>query len=115
VAADSYEPDNQLSSAASLVLGAAQQHTLTFGDTDNVTFPADSGSSYLLQITSAAAFNVYCQIYSGTPSVGDGVFVSQGTMFNYPWNCTRSGPCILQFQTNSMGNVGSYSIRVTKQ
>lgn len=49
---DSYEPDNDLSSATSIsVGGSAQNHVIVAGDADWFKFQATSGTKYLILIT----------------------------------------------------------------
>jgi hypothetical protein len=110
---DSYEPDNIRSQASSLAPGAAQQHSITYADTDWVQFSADSGSLYIVQDNGVSSFNTYVYLYYGT----DAAYTSQsstvsGTM-SWLWTCAKTGTYYARITSSSVSLYGSYSFRVS--
>jgi hypothetical protein len=113
MAADSYEPDNSRGQASTLALGAAQQHSITYADTDWVQFPADSGSLYIIQDNGISSFNTYVYLYYGT----DAAYTSQSSTtsgaMSWLWTCAKSGTYYTRITSTSPSIYGSYSFRVT--
>jgi hypothetical protein len=112
---DSYEPDNQRDSASTLVVGTAQQHTITLGDTDWVKFSADSGSLYIIQDSGAAGFRTYTYLYYGTEtSYTNYSYTSTAGTMLWQWTCPRSGTYYAKNFSYYSGYGGAYSFEITK-
>jgi hypothetical protein len=114
---DGYEFDNMRDSAKTLTLGTAQQHNLTYSDTDWVKFSADSGKRYVVSSIGTSGFMVYAYLYNGAATNYTTYFYStssNGVLYNSPWTCTIPGTYYLRITPYSSGTTGSYSFKVIK-
>ncbi len=111
ISSDSYEPDNVSGSASTLIpAGAAQNHTMTFGDTDWVKIALDSGKTYFFANSGSAAIRVY--LYSPLDLVNHLAYYSSSSssgMASHSRVIIRSGIYYARVVSNSSYYFGDYT------
>jgi hypothetical protein len=115
VAADRYEPDNRRPLAHSPVLDTFESHTITWSDTDWVSFSADSGSSYLILSRCQGLFQISCALFPDTASASVAANASSaaGTIA-WLWPCPKSGRYFGRIVPATGVNSGEYSFKVSR-
>lgn len=110
---DSYESDGSSASAKPITTdGVAQNRTLTFHDTDWVSFNAVSGTTYTIQTTGTLDTYLYLYQTNGVTLITSDDDTGAGTNALITWACTASGTYyfkVIGFSSRWMGN---YSVSV---
>jgi hypothetical protein len=110
---DSYESDGSSASAKSITTdGVAQSRTLTFHDTDWVSFSAVSGTTYTIQTSGTLDTYLYLYQSDGVTLIesDDDDGVSNNALIT--WQCTASGTYYFYIRGFAARWMGDYSVSV---
>jgi hypothetical protein len=109
---DSYEPDSSSTLAKPVIVGTtAQDHTLTSGDKDWLSFGATSGTSYTME--TSGNLDTYMNLFSTDGATLISSDDDGGTGYNAKiiWTCTTTGTYYFEVIGIS-GSVGNYAVSV---
>jgi hypothetical protein len=110
---DTFEYDGTITSASSIKKDDIQYHTITYGDTDWVSFIADSGIKYAAQYLGGSSFRSYISIYNGTSYLTQSYANSYGNM-QYVFTPSQKDTYNFAVRSYTSGNSGTYSFRISK-
>jgi hypothetical protein len=110
---DSYESDGAPASAKSITTdGVAQSRTLTFHDTDWVSFTAVSGTTYTIQTFGNLDTYLYLYQSDGVTLIASDDDSGAGTNAMIIWACTTSGTYYFKVRGFSARWMGAYTVSV---
>jgi len=110
---DTYEPDNEISSASNIDVNTSQTHILLCGDSDWFSFNADLSTRYIITITSD--FDSYLELYD---SAGNWILSDDDTYgfdAEIDWICSASGTYYFKVRAYNYSDEesGVYTISVS--
>jgi hypothetical protein len=111
---DNFEYDGVPDSAKSITTdGVAQNHNLTYRDTDCVKFIADSGTTYTMQTTGTLDTYMYLYDRDGLTLITFNDDIGGGNLNSrIIWTCTASGTYYVKVRGFSLAQLGNYSVSV---
>ncbi len=108
VASDAYEWDNQKTGARGIeTSGTAQAHTITYADTDWISFTAKKDSLYLIQATGTTYLYLYLYSSQSSSQIAYASYSSRKIF----WACTTAGTYYVQMTPYST-YTGAYDLKV---
>ena len=109
LAADGYEDDNGRSRAVTINAdGTVYNHSLTYRDTDWVSFPVSANTYYTVRTTGIPVNLILSTVGSTTPVASD--YGSTTRSASITWFATNSASALLSVQGSS---AGAYTLKVT--
>jgi hypothetical protein len=107
VVADSYEPNNSISTATLIQPDSqAQKHILTNSDRDYFVFPAIAGKMYKIKKTGSISTSMTLYSTTGTTSI------SSTSSDSLVWTCSTSGSYYCSISGYSSYDIGPYTIEI---
>lgn len=112
---DTFEPDNDRTSAHELTLDSIDHHTITMHDTDWVSFTADSGSLYLIIGSGEEGFVFDWTLYLDDETITvDTAPPPSGSSWSQLWDCEKSGDYHVMITPRDSAGTGVYSLIICK-